>query len=142
MKKEQGFSLIELLVVLVIIGVIAAIAVPGLKRARQQANAGSAIQSLRTITTAQHLYERKNFEYASSLSQLETEATIDSSLGSGLKSGYSFTLGTTPDNKHFTCTAIPVDVPTGLGHFFVDDTGVIRFNDGAPADASSPPIPR
>jgi prepilin-type N-terminal cleavage/methylation domain-containing protein len=142
MKKEQGFSLIELLMVMVIIGVIAAIAVPGLRRARQQASAGSAIQSLRTITTAQHLYERKNLEYASSLAGLEAEGTIDSNLASGVKSGYSFTMGTTSDNKHFTCTAIPIDLPDGLSHFFVDETGVIRFNEGASADASSPPIPR
>ncbi|HET9531746.1 MAG TPA: prepilin-type N-terminal cleavage/methylation domain-containing protein [Blastocatellia bacterium] len=57
MRREGGFSVIELLIVVAILGVIAAIAIPGLRRARNNAQMGSAIQSLRMITTAQHLYE-------------------------------------------------------------------------------------
>ena len=141
MKREQGFSLIELLVVVGILMIIMAIAIPGLRRARSNANAGSAIQSLRTLTTAEYLYERKFKQYAT-LAQLAPEGTIDSHLGNGLKSGYSFTLTLTPDNKHFSISATPLEDPANLVHYFVDDSAVIRFNDGAPATAASPPIPR
>jgi prepilin-type N-terminal cleavage/methylation domain-containing protein len=141
MKRERGFSLIELLIVVTILSVIAAIAIPGLRRARNNAQMGSAIQSLRMITTAQHLYERK-FKVYGTLSQLVPEGTIDSHIGSGSKSGFSFALTLSVDAKSFSCYATPEEDPATLDHFFVDESGVIRFNTGAPADASSQPIPR
>ena len=141
MKTERGFSLIELLVVVTIIGVIAALAIPGLQRARKYAQSGSAIQSLRTITTAENLYERR-FKVYATLVDLAPEGTIDSNLGNGLKSGYSFVVTLTPDKKHFTCTASPESDPLNSDYFFVDDTAVIRYNRGAPADVNSTPIPR
>ncbi len=141
MKSERGFSLIELLVVVGILMIISAIAIPGLRKARNNANSGSAIQSLRTLTTAEHLYERRFHQYAT-LAQLVPEGTIDTHLGTGLKSGYSFTLTLSAGNQNFSCTATPLDDPPNMPHYFVDQTGVIRYNDGAPANASSSPIPR
>lgn len=141
MKREQGFSLIELLIVVVIIGVIASLAIPGLQRARKYAQSGSAIQSLRTITTAENLYERRFRVYAT-LTDLAPEGTIDVNLGNGSKSGYTFTITLPADAKSFACNADPQFDPTTAVYFFADDTAVIRSNEGAPADANSPPIPK
>lgn len=141
MKREQGFSLVELLIVVVIIGVIAAVAIPGLQKARRYAQSGSAIQSLRTITTAQILYQRRYNAYGS-LAALGPEGTVDSNLAIGDKSGYTFTLILSADLKHFTCNADPQSDPATGDFFFVDETTVIRSNTGSPADASSNPIPR
>jgi prepilin-type N-terminal cleavage/methylation domain-containing protein len=149
MRKQEGFSLIELLIVVVIIGVIAALAIPGLQRARRYAQSGSAIQSLRTITTAETLYERRYRVYGT-LIDLVPEGSIDSNLGLGAKSGYLFTMDLVLDASDiangklmtFKCNANPdVDPAVGL-YFFVDETAVIRSNEGAPADSSSPVIPR
>src|ERR1700691_1359083 len=54
--KQKGFSLIELLIVVAIILIIVAIAVPNLLRSRIAANEASAVENLRTITTASVVY--------------------------------------------------------------------------------------
>jgi prepilin-type N-terminal cleavage/methylation domain-containing protein len=57
MRKQKGFSLIELLIVVAIILIIAAIAIPNLLRARMAANESSAVASIRTLVTAQVSYQ-------------------------------------------------------------------------------------
>jgi len=141
MNRQQGFSLIELLIVVAVIGIIAAIAVPNLMQSKAAANEASAISSVRTIVTAQITYSatQGNGAYAPDLATLQGVGLIDAALGSGAKDGYNFaTAGT---GTTFTVTASPqTPGTTGNRSFFADQTAVIRYAVGAGAGAGSPPL--
>src|SRR5207244_10774168 len=56
MNKKNGFSLLELLIVVAIILIIATIAIPSLLRSRQSANESHAVANMRTLNTAEVQY--------------------------------------------------------------------------------------
>ena len=138
MKNEKGFSLIELLIVVAIIGIIAAIAIPNLLKSRQAANEAAAISAVRTIGTAQATYQSTRGlgkDFALSLTALNTEGSVDSVLGSGSKSGYSFAsvggASTATQPSYFDTNANPLSSGTfGTGNrFFYSNETFVIFQD-------------
>ena len=63
-QRQNGFSLIELLIVVVVIGVIAAIAIPSLLGARTAAQKADAIATLQTVRSLQAMFRSSNTRYA------------------------------------------------------------------------------
>lgn len=154
-RKQSGFSLIELLIVVAIILIIAAIAIPNLMASRMAANESSAVQEVRAITTAQVVYSTQyNIGFAPLLVNLgdagaigpNSAGLIDSVLAAGSKSGYQFTYSALNIDAagHFNSFSLNADPlnpgHSGRKHFFTDQTAVIRFNLVAAATAADPAI--
>ena len=56
MKNENGFTLIEVMLVVTVVGIVASIAVPSIARARASATETSTIAALKAIHSAQAIY--------------------------------------------------------------------------------------
>jgi type IV pilus assembly protein PilA len=164
MNRENGFSLIELLIVVAIILIIAAIAIPDLLKSRQAANQASAVASLRTINSGEVTYASTyNTGYTLTLSVLDgtgmpssTNAElIDSVLANGQKSSYFFyyvacpsppgpnggsmTNGACVFVSTYQVSADPIPGTEG-NYYYTDASGVLRQNTSTYAGPSDSPL--
>ena len=148
-RRQFGFSLIELLIVIAIILIILAVAMPKLSKSRMFAQEMAALQAIKTIHTAETQYYSQFGKYATTLAELGPPTTgasgpqasvlIPEDLAQGEKQGYKFTL--TPVPGGYVINASPVAFGTsGSRTFYSDQSMVIRQNFGQEAATANSPL--
>ena len=138
--KNEGFSLLELLIVVAIILIIAVIAIPSLLRSRQSAQESSAVAQLRTINTAEVTYIGSNQGSYGDIPSLITQGLLDTRF-SGSISGYSF--GLTVSGNIYTANANAVSTNAGRFDYYTLPDYVIRYSTDptrAPVGLSGAPV--
>jgi type IV pilus assembly protein PilA len=123
-EKAQGFSLLELLIVVAIILIIATIAIPSLMRSRQAAQESSAVAQIRTINTAEVTYLSANAGSYGSIEMLITQGLIDGRFA-GSVSGYNFVVSAT--GTDYTASATPTSINAGRFGYYSTPDAVIRY---------------
>jgi prepilin-type N-terminal cleavage/methylation domain-containing protein len=158
MRRQRGFSLIELLIVIAIILALAAMAIPNLLRSKMSANEASAVSSLRAIATAQTTYQLTypTLGYADELTKLayppvgqpfdsNHAGMIDWVIGCAVqpcpKAGYQFSIGNTAGTpvSAFMAVATPqVQGQTGRRGFCLDQAVRITQDLNGTANCTQP----
>ena len=136
-SRSAGFTLVELMIVVAVLAIVVAMAIPGFSNAKRSANEASAIASMKAITQTQIQYRLRYGTYAG-IANLEAVGMLDNNFADLEKAGYSFLDSVAPDSGYWAVESRPLaNGVTGDRYFFVDSSGVIRFQAGAPADSTS-----
>jgi type IV pilus assembly protein PilE len=119
-RKNSGFTLLELIIVIVIIGILASIAMPRFFRTAERSRAVEALSMLGSIRTAMQRYYAANGAYTgATLDNLDIDNPNNATLYPNAL--FSYTLAV-PTGTTFTATATRNSVKGG------DGTSTITIN--------------
>jgi type IV pilus assembly protein PilA len=147
-RRQAGFSLIELLIVVAIILIIAMVAIPKMNVQLMSAREMAAIREITAIHQAETQYYSQFGRYAQSLAELGPPTSgaagpaaadlLPGALSSGRKGGHVYTVAATPTG--YAVSVVPEQFgSSGRRTFYSDQTLEVHENWSAePATAQSP----
>ncbi len=145
LRRARGFTVVELLFVMGILGILAAIVIPMYTSFIQKARETAVITVLSKIKKAEEVHRLGDPSglYAGDFQDLVSTGILSPAAGNAERDehDYRFTLasGVAGGIPYWTVNANPVNGSATVRWFFVDETGVVRFETGAPATSASPP---
>lgn len=144
--SKRAFTVVELLFVMGILGILAVIVIPAYTSFIQKARETAVITVLSKIRKAEEVHRLGDPSglYAGGFQDLVATGILSPAAGTATRDehDYRFTLasGVAGGIPYWTVNANPLDGSTSVRWFFVDETGVVRYETGAPATSASPPV--
>lgn len=145
LSRSRGFTVVELLFVMGILGILAFIAIPAYTNFIQKARETAVKTTLSKIKKAEEIHRLSDPSglYTGNFQDLVATGILSPAAGTDTRDehDYRFTLasGVTGGLPYWTVNANPVNGSTSVRWFFIDETGIARYEIGAPANSGSPP---